>query len=447
MARRRLELACLLLLLLVSGVASGADELFVTNAGNQSVTVYSRTASGNVAPVRTIVGGNTGLGNPIGIAVDTVHGEIVVANLVGNSITVYALNANGNVAPLRKIFGSNAMLSNPRGLALDLTNDEILVASAGNNKVHAFARTADGDVAPLRTITGGVNTPGGLALDLVHNEIAIVNRNLGIPIYSVIVHSRTASGSATPLRTIQGANTGISEPFGVHVDPVHDEIFVTNGVSPNPVNVAVHSRTADGNVSPLRTISGTNTQLSAPEGVFVDTINDEVVVANAGSQSVRTYPRTANGNVAPTRTLQGVNTLLSATFLTETVTPVVGTSFYTLTPCRVADTRNPNGPYGGPPLAANADRTFVFAGQCGVPAGAKAVAINIATTGPTAGGDLRLFPAGSSLPLVSAINYNAGKTRANNAVIPLGAGGDLTVHVDQPSGTVHAILDVTGYFE
>jgi hypothetical protein len=35
----------------------------------------------------------------------------------------------------------------------------------------------------------------------------------------------------------------------------------------------------------------------------------------------------------------------------------------------------------------------------------------------TAGGDLRIFPAGTALPLVSAINYNAGKTRANNAII------------------------------
>jgi streptogramin lyase len=121
--------------------------------------------------------------------------------------------------------------------------------------------------------------------------------------------------------------------------------------------------------------------------------------------------------------------------------------YYTVTPCRVVDTRNPVGAYGGPALNANADRVFVFAGQCGVPVGARAVAINIATTQPTGTGDLRLFPGGSSLPLTSAINYDAGKTRANDAIIPLGGSGDLIVHVDQGSGTVHAILDVTGYFQ
>lgn len=124
-----------------------------------------------------------------------------------------------------------------------------------------------------------------------------------------------------------------------------------------------------------------------------------------------------------------------------------GASFYGVAPCRVADTRNPAGPYGGPALAANVDRTFVIAGQCGVPVGAKAVALNLAVTLPTAGGDLRVFPAGAGLPLVSAINWNAGQTRANNAVIQLGAAGDLTVHPDQPSGTVHLILDLNGYFQ
>jgi hypothetical protein len=127
--------------------------------------------------------------------------------------------------------------------------------------------------------------------------------------------------------------------------------------------------------------------------------------------------------------------------------PPAGTSFYPLTPCRVIDTRDPAGPYGGPALAANVDRTFVIQGQCGVPVGARAAAFNLAVTLSTAGGDLRVVPAGGALPLVSALNWNAGQTRANNAIIQLGAGGDVTVHPDQPSGTVHLIVDITGYFQ
>ena len=49
--------------------------------------------------------------------------------------------------------------------------------------------------------------------------------------------------------------------------------------------------------------------------------------------------------------------------------------------------------------------------------------------------------------MASAINYGPGQTRANNAVVPLGAGGQIAVRLDQASGSVHVILDVNGYLE
>ncbi len=45
------------------------NELYVVNTINNSITVYSRTANGNIAPVRTISGGTTGLNGPAWIAV------------------------------------------------------------------------------------------------------------------------------------------------------------------------------------------------------------------------------------------------------------------------------------------------------------------------------------------------------------------------------------------
>ena len=121
--------------------------------------------------------------------------------------------------------------------------------------------------------------------------------------------------------------------------------------------------------------------------------------------------------------------------------------YFTVTPCRVADTRGPSGPYGGPALAANTDRTFVIAGQCGVPTGVVAVAFNFTITQPTGLGDLRTVPGGGTLPLVSTMNWRAGQTRANNAIAPLGLSGDIVAHVDQAAGTVDFIIDVNGYFK
>jgi hypothetical protein len=116
-------------------------------------------------------------------------------------------------------------------------------------------------------------------------------------------------------------------------------------------------------------------------------------------------------------------------------------------PCRVVDTRGAIGAYGGPALAANADRTFVVTGQCGIPSTATAVSFNFTITQPTGQGDLRVFPAGGGLPLVSTLNWRAGQTRANNAVVGVGASGDITVHPDLAGGTVHLIIDVNGYFQ
>jgi hypothetical protein len=122
-------------------------------------------------------------------------------------------------------------------------------------------------------------------------------------------------------------------------------------------------------------------------------------------------------------------------------------AFYTLIPCRVLDTRLADGPLGGPALAANTDRSFALAGACGIPPTAKAVSANVTVTQPASQGHLSLYPAGSGLPLVSSINFGPGQTRANNATLPLGAGGAITVRSALIGGTVHFILDVNGYYE
>jgi hypothetical protein len=78
------------------------------------------------------------------------------------------------------------------------------------------------------------------------------------------------------------------------------------------------------------------------------------------------------------------------------------------------------------------------------------VAVNVAVTGATAAGNLRLYPADHPLPLASAINFRAGQTRGNNAVVRLGTAGSIAVRCDMPPGSggqTHLILDVFGYFE
>jgi len=133
---------------------------------------------------------------------------------------------------------------------------------------------------------------------------------------------------------------------------------------------------------------------------------------------------------------------------TCSATPPVPLDYYTVSPCRLVDTRKPDGPLGGPALVASASRTFVLTGICGVPATAKALMLNMAAVQPAAQGFLSLYPANQGEPLASSINFRAGTTLSNNATVPLATDSSGSVTVKNGSaGALHFVLDVTGYYE
>lgn len=122
--------------------------------------------------------------------------------------------------------------------------------------------------------------------------------------------------------------------------------------------------------------------------------------------------------------------------------------FYTLPPCRLVDTRRADGPFGGPAIVGGGRRSFQIAGQCGVPADAKAVAANLTVVTPSAAGFASVAPSGIA-DVSSNLNFNAGDVLAGSAVIgltgdPLGA---VWASYGAPStGTTHLLIDVSGYF-
>ncbi len=139
---------------------------------------------------------------------------------------------------------------------------------------------------------------------------------------------------------------------------------------------------------------------------------------------------------------QGVGTIAN-----DDEPSIPGTDFYTVAPCRVLDSREASGPWGGTPLAAGQERGVILGGACDIPATARAVSVNITAVAPTADGHLRVFPSGTPRPTASALNFRAGQTRANNAIVRLGSGAAATVFSGQPAGSVHVVVDVNGWFE
>jgi len=149
------------------------------------------------------------------------------------------------------------------------------------------------------------------------------------------------------------------------------------------------------------------------------------------------------------RTLLFAASFVAAGLLSRPAEAQTGLQFYAVTPCRVVDTR---AGFGGI-MSASTQRNFTIkgAGGCGVPSSAKAVSLNVTIVGPTQDGFVSLWPTGGAFPVVSTVNFNAGEPAlANGAIVPLAVTTpDLaTVYgTGSGSGTIHTILDVTGYFQ
>lgn len=115
------------------------------------------------------------------------------------------------------------------------------------------------------------------------------------------------------------------------------------------------------------------------------------------------------------------------------------TQLMPLEPCRLFDARQ-TPDFGR--IDANTRRLEV-AGRCGVPATARAVAISMVATGPAAAGFVTVYPNGSPRPEASNLNFVAGNTVANSAVVKLGDTGSIDVYM---SAQADIIVDVTAAF-
>jgi hypothetical protein len=124
--------------------------------------------------------------------------------------------------------------------------------------------------------------------------------------------------------------------------------------------------------------------------------------------------------------------------------PNCGLRFVPVAPCRVADTRNANGPFGGPFITGGTTRGFAVPNSaCNIPSNAQAYSINT-TVVPKGGlGFLTMFPCAQSLPLVSTLNSVDGRVKASAAIVPAGANGAICAFATNDTDLV---IDINGFF-
>jgi hypothetical protein len=258
---------------------------------------------------------------------------IVVTNLNNfqtGSITVYAAGADGDVAPLRTIAGPLTTLTSPGGVTV--TDDEIVACDA--SAVDFFPLLADGDVAPTRQIVG-LDTRIGACIDVavVNDEVYVVTLD------SILVFPVTANGNVEPSRRVSGfsfaeylaiddqelyVSDGGADTVFVFSLPLADEAEPTRSISAQCASgVAVHAgellvgdvclagisgypATANGSVAPLRTLTGANTGIAAPEQIR--RFQGQLYLTELAEDRVLIFPDDATGDVAPLRSIGGPNT-------------------------------------------------------------------------------------------------------------------------------------------
>jgi hypothetical protein len=149
----------------------------------------------------------------------------------------------------------------------------------------------------------------------------------------------------------------------------------------------------------------------------------------------------SGGNVSVFNAAGATDVILDVTgwvAATGTTTGTAGT-FRPTPSTRILDTRGTFNTLG-PGKSLN----LLVAGQGGVPAsGVSAVVMNLTATN-TAGGWLNVYPSGTSTPPTSNVNFAAGQTVANRAIVPLGTDGKVTIY--NGGGRTDVIVDVTGWF-
>jgi hypothetical protein len=117
--------------------------------------------------------------------------------------------------------------------------------------------------------------------------------------------------------------------------------------------------------------------------------------------------------------------------------------FVPVTPCRVVDTRNVDGPFGGPEIQGNTYRSFAIpSSACGLPATVAAYSLNVTVVPDAQLGYLTIWPTGQTQPLVSTLNSD-GRIKANAAIVSAGTNSAISVFA---TDSTQLVVDINGYF-
>lgn len=249
--------------------------------------MFARLADGGAEKVRAIEGQRTLLGRTMhAISYDAVHDEIVVPQQFGQAVLTFAGDARDDSPPKRVIRGSKTQLVALDRLGIDPVNNEIYVPEG--DKVLVFPREANGNVAPIRVLQGPdtrIGDASALGVDPIRNLLVVASSPprqpgaRGRDTAEVTIFDRLANGNVKPLRVVTGV------PGQRLITYPEAGLFFVLG----PDYVGVWSVEDSGAAPPRYTIGGPKGPLRNTRGIAIDAKNRSVIVSDKDLNAVLTF--------------------------------------------------------------------------------------------------------------------------------------------------------------
>ena len=315
----------------------------------------------------------------------------------------------------------------PIGLDVNTVTNKIYVANQCGDDPNcggtASMTVIDGATLATTDVAIGGYYPYAIAVNSITKKIYVPSECLydpscqGEPLGTAsVVDGGTLAYTSVP--------TG-SAPNAIAIDSVTNKIYVANrcgsgdpacGGSPNGTVTMI-----DG-----ASLATTNVDVGFdPNGVTVNFATNRIYVVNYC------------GNDPTCQTPNGTVSVIAGA-------PPPSLQFVPLSqPCRAVDTRPSQGGMG--PIPGGTFQNFAISGggNCGTLPNAGAYSMNVTVVPQVTLGYLTIWPAGQTPPVVSAMNSVDGRVKADAAIVPAGASGDVSVYV---TDTADVVVDINGYF-